>query len=171
MQLAFIIIESSARRRWCIFEFPCNYLPENERGIVNSSFLNLLLLELSLTVLLFMASYSPFIHFTLEYHALRTGEKKSFTFDHSYWSHDGFTVDENGILVPNGVSSRYISQENIFTDLGIGILKNASDGYNCSLFAYGQTGSGKSYSVVGYGKNNIAFLKSFPFIHQFIFIF
>ena len=36
-------------------------------------------------------------------------------------------------------------------DLGAGILNNAFDGYNCSLFAYGQTGSGKSYSMVGYG--------------------
>ncbi|VDK36018.1 unnamed protein product [Taenia asiatica] len=80
-------------------------------------------------------------------------DKKRFTFDHSYWSHDGFVVDKNGFCVPDGASSRYVSQEKIFSDLGTGILKNASDGYNCSLFAYGQTGSGKSYSVVGYGKN------------------
>jgi hypothetical protein len=35
----------------------------------------------------------------------------------------------------------------------VGVLKNAWEGYNASLFAYGQTGSGKSYSVVGYGAN------------------
>ena len=35
----------------------------------------------------------------------------------------------------------------------MGVLKNAWEGYNASLFAYGQTGSGKSYSVVGYGAN------------------
>ncbi len=37
--------------------------------------------------------------------------------------------------------------------MGTGVLKNAWEGFNASLFAYGQTGSGKSYSVVGYGKN------------------
>lgn len=37
--------------------------------------------------------------------------------------------------------------------MGVGILKNAWNGFNASLFAYGQTGSGKSYSVVGYGEN------------------
>jgi kinesin family protein 1 len=37
--------------------------------------------------------------------------------------------------------------------LGQGVLKNAWEGFNASLFAYGQTGSGKSYSVVGYGQN------------------
>lgn len=80
-------------------------------------------------------------------------EKKSFTFDFSYWSHDGFKVDENGIYIPDGISSKYASQEKVYDDLGTGILKNAYNGYNCSLFAYGQTGSGKSYSVIGYGKN------------------
>lgn len=37
--------------------------------------------------------------------------------------------------------------------MGVGILNNAWEGYNATLFAYGQTGSGKSYSVVGYGEN------------------
>jgi hypothetical protein len=37
--------------------------------------------------------------------------------------------------------------------LGVGVLGNAWNGFNASLFAYGQTGSGKSYSVVGYGAN------------------
>jgi len=37
----------------------------------------------------------------------------------------------------------------LFRDLGRGMLDNAWQGYNCSLFAYGQTGSGKSYSVMG----------------------
>ena len=41
----------------------------------------------------------------------------------------------------------------MFNDLGLGILKNAWEGFNASLFAYGQTGSGKSYSVVGYPEN------------------
>ncbi|BFZ12722.1 hypothetical protein BsWGS_15761 [Bradybaena similaris] len=49
--------------------------------------------------------------------------------------------------------SNYASQMRVFQDLGQGVLRNAFEGYNCSLFAYGQTGSGKSYSMVGYGPN------------------
>nr|VZI47556.1 unnamed protein product [Spirometra erinaceieuropaei] len=71
----------------------------------------------------------------------------------SVLSHDGFAVTDNGTFVPSGPDSRYASQQTVFNDLGTGILQNAFDGYNCSLFAYGQTGSGKSYSVVGYGVN------------------
>ena len=47
----------------------------------------------------------------------------------------------------------FFIQERVFEDLGNGVLDNAWEGYNCSLFAYGQTGSGKSYSMVGYGVN------------------
>lgn len=49
--------------------------------------------------------------------------------------------------------SNYASQQMVFDDLGRGVLKNAYEGYNTSLFAYGQTGAGKSYSMVGYGMN------------------
>ena len=80
-------------------------------------------------------------------------ESRAFTFDHSYWSHDGFEADEAGYLRPAGDSSSYASQEHVFADLGTGLLDNAWAGYNVCLFAYGQTGSGKSYSVVGYGEN------------------
>lgn len=44
-------------------------------------------------------------------------------------------------------------QSYVYDNLGAGILSNAWDGYNSTLFAYGQTGSGKSYSMVGYGVN------------------
>ena len=37
--------------------------------------------------------------------------------------------------------------------MGRGILNNAWNGFNTSLFAYGQTGSGKSWSIIGYGAN------------------
>ena len=50
-------------------------------------------------------------------------------------------------------NAKYADQKKVFNDLGAGILKNAWNGFNASLFAYGQTGSGKSYSVVGYGNN------------------
>ena len=44
-------------------------------------------------------------------------------------------------------------QMKVYNDLGKGVLKNAWEGFNTSLFAYGQTGSGKSWSIVGYGAN------------------
>ncbi|VDM43500.1 unnamed protein product [Toxocara canis] len=78
-------------------------------------------------------------------------DTKWFTFDHSYWSHDGYMENSNGYLEP--IDDRYADQKKVFDDLGKGVLDNAWKGYNCSLFAYGQTGSGKSYSMVGYKKN------------------
>merc|ERR1711988_116290 len=77
-------------------------------------------------------------------------EPKTFSFDYSYWSHDNFS-DNDGLLVAN--NSKYASQQTVFDDLGQGVLNNAFEGYNTSLFAYGQTGSGKSFSMIGYGKN------------------
>ncbi|KAK6178426.1 hypothetical protein SNE40_013218 [Patella caerulea] len=77
---------------------------------------------------------------------------KKFTFDYSYWSHDGFKENANGILEKDG-NTNYASQQDVFDNLGQRVLDNAFEGYNCSLFAYGQTGSGKSYSMVGYGPN------------------
>jgi len=80
-------------------------------------------------------------------------EKKKFTFDYSYWSHDGYKERDDGYLEKDEESSRYADQTVVFEDLGKGVLANAWKGFNCSLFAYGQTGSGKSYSMVGYGSN------------------
>ncbi|EGD76148.1 kinesin family member 12 [Salpingoeca rosetta] len=82
---------------------------------------------------------------------LEEGTEKSFTFDYSYWSHDGFEEKPDGYLSPT--TPEYADQQKVFDDLGQGVLENAWNGYNCSLFAYGQTGSGKSYSMVGYGVN------------------
>ncbi|CAF3182883.1 unnamed protein product [Rotaria socialis] len=80
-------------------------------------------------------------------------EPKQFSFDYSYWSHDGFVELPSGILEADNSLSPYASQQKVFDDLGRDVLKNAFDGFNCSLFAYGQTGSGKSYSMIGYGVN------------------
>lgn len=55
-------------------------------------------------------------------------------------------------------------QMKVYNDLGKGVLKNAWEGFNTSLFAYGQTGSGKSWSIVGYGANKGKFFK-FVFMH------
>eukprot|EP01138_Halocafeteria_seosinensis_P014116 gb/GECG01014414.1/.p1 GENE.gb/GECG01014414.1/~~gb/GECG01014414.1/.p1 ORF type:complete len:1196 (+),score=251.93 gb/GECG01014414.1/:1-3588(+) len=67
-------------------------------------------------------------------------KERTYTFDFSYDSSD-----------PN--NPEYATQQTVWKDLGEGVLQNAWDGYNCSLFAYGQTGSGKSYSMVGYGED------------------
>ncbi|KAK5579891.1 hypothetical protein RB653_009579 [Dictyostelium firmibasis] len=66
-------------------------------------------------------------------------DEKSFSFDYSYWSYDAN-------------DSHFASQSTVYNDLGKEVLKNAWDGFNCSIFAYGQTGSGKSYSMMGYGE-------------------
>ncbi|XP_046843384.1 kinesin-like protein KIF28P isoform X2 [Xenia sp. Carnegie-2017] len=77
---------------------------------------------------------------------------KEFTFDFSYWSHDGYEVNSEGLCVPT--DAKYADQRTVFDDLGQGVLNNAFKVFNCSLLAYGQTGAGKSYSMVGYGPNN-----------------
>ena len=79
------------------------------------------------------------------------GNEKTFTFDHSFWSHDGFRTLENGYLEQD--DPKYADQKVVFEAVGKQILDNAWQGYHCCLFAYGQTGSGKSYSMVGYGAN------------------
>lgn len=61
---------------------------------------------------------------------------KSFNFDYSYWSHD-----------PN--DDCFASQDDVFKDIGEGMLEHAFQGYNVCIFAYGQTGAGKSYTMMG----------------------
>lgn len=72
---------------------------------------------------------------------------REFTFDYSFWSHDSFSIDEEGRYLPT--TEKYADQQKVFNDVGEEILTNAIEGYHCCLFAYGQTGSGKSYSMVG----------------------
>ena len=79
------------------------------------------------------------------------GKEKIYTFDHSFWSHDGYKTLDDGYLSPE--DEKYADQKMIFDTVGQQVLDNAWQGYHCCLFAYGQTGSGKSYSMVGYGAN------------------
>ena len=79
------------------------------------------------------------------------GKEKIYTFDHSFWSHDGYKTLDDGYLAP--IDDKYADQKMIFDAVGKQVLDNAWQGYHCCLFAYGQTGSGKSYSMVGYGAN------------------
>lgn len=73
--------------------------------------------------------------------AAAADKTKKFTFDFSY---DSFVPRDN---------EKYASQDHVWKDIGVGVLNNAYEGYNCSLFAYGQTGAGKSYSMMGYGED------------------
>ncbi|EFX76074.1 hypothetical protein DAPPUDRAFT_55475, partial [Daphnia pulex] len=90
-------------------------------------------------------------------HPTDLADRKSFSFDHSYWSFDGFSEDQtSGRNVADPSHPRghqYCDQERLFGDLGRVMLADTFEGYNTTLFSYGQTGSGKSYSVIGYGSN------------------
>ncbi len=70
-----------------------------------------------------------------------TGVDKTFTFDYSFWSFDGFEKKEDGYFAP--LDNKYADQKYVYDKLGEEILNNAWEGYHCCLFAYGQTGSGK----------------------------
>ncbi|CAB3405236.1 unnamed protein product [Caenorhabditis bovis] len=63
-------------------------------------------------------------------------ETHSFNFDHSYWSF-------------NKSDSNFVSQKQVYEELGVEMLAHAYEGYNVCIFAYGQTGSGKSYTMMG----------------------
>ena len=75
-----------------------------------------------------------------------------FTFSYSFWSHDGYKLDDEGRCLPD--SEKYADQKQVFELLGKSVLENAWGGFHCCLFAYGQTGAGKSYSMIGFGKNH-----------------
>lgn len=65
---------------------------------------------------------------------------KEFTFDYSYWS-----VHQS--------DAHFVTQEQVFNDLGQEVVDNAFEGYNACIFAYGQTGSGKTFTMMGSSDN------------------
>lgn len=78
--------------------------------------------------------------------------KKKFTFDFSYWSCS--ESDTNYASQEKVVPARlctYLMMAQVFSDLGVEVVRATYDGYNSCVFAYGQTGSGKSYTMSGYG--------------------
>lgn len=64
------------------------------------------------------------------------GKNWKFAYDKLYWSFD--SSKEN-----------LATQEYIFKDIGLKLLKHAFDGYNATLIAYGQTSSGKTHTIIG----------------------
>jgi hypothetical protein len=79
--------------------------------------------------------------------------EKKFTFDYSFWSHDGYVTEANGYTLPEPGTTKYKDQRYVFDKIGVDVLDNAFKGFHTCLFAYGQTGSGKSHSMIGYGEN------------------
>jgi len=67
-------------------------------------------------------------------HILNPDDKKEITFTYDYSYNSFLPRDDPG----------YASQQHVWNDIGISVLDNAYNGYNCSLFAYGQTGAGKT---------------------------
>ena len=82
------------------------------------------------------------------------GEKppRMYSFDHAFWSHDGFIAEPNGYMKP-APGSPYTDQKKVWNLLGAAVLEKAWKGLNNTIFAYGQTGAGKSYSIFGYPGN------------------
>ena len=83
---------------------------------------------------------------------LDTQDERKFTFDFSFWSHDGYKTLESGYTEPLP-DSGYKDQKYVFEKIGLSVLEAAWEGFHTCLFAYGQTGSGKSHSMIGYGEN------------------
>jgi hypothetical protein len=63
-------------------------------------------------------------------------ERKTFTFDNSFWS-----IDRD--------DPHYADQVDVYNALGQEFLDHNFAGYHTCIFAYGQTGAGKSYSMMG----------------------
>ncbi|XP_059611327.1 kinesin-like protein Klp98A isoform X2 [Phlebotomus argentipes] len=72
--------------------------------------------------------------------ALSKDNFNEFTFDYSYWSFDHH-------------DDHYVSQEEVYEDLGTDVINCAFQGYNACVFAYGQTGSGKTFTMMGNADN------------------
>lgn len=74
-------------------------------------------------------------------HCHRFLRERTFSFDHSFWSHspDDSTLGGGGGSggTDNG-GSNFSSQADVHQALGEFLLDNACRGYNCSLFAYGE---------------------------------
>lgn len=50
-------------------------------------------------------------------HSEDVHKTRQFTFDHSFWSHDGFSVSEGGVFCATG--EKYDDQKKVFNKLGI----------------------------------------------------
>lgn len=80
-----------------------------------------------------MRQHSPG-HIELE---KESGESKIFAYDFIHWSTGNADIDGDS----------FASQQKVYEDVGVPLVENARNGFNCTLFAFGQTGSGEYVSV------------------------
>lgn len=52
-----------------------------------------------------------------------SSDPKAFVFDYSFWSHDKFVVDSDGIYTP--IDDKYADQKRVYAEIGADILVNA----------------------------------------------
>ena len=57
-----------------------------------------------------------------------TQQEKQFTFDYSFWSHDAFVENAEGLSVADGPGSPYSTQQDVYDALGVSVLNNAWEG-------------------------------------------
>lgn len=69
------------------------------------------------------------------------GQRRTFGFDHAYWSVD---AKDPG----------FAGQEQVNNDIGKPCLENMIKGYNFCVFAYGQTGAGKTHTLSASSKGD-----------------
>lgn len=50
-------------------------------------------------------------------------DSRPFVFDYSFWSHDRFTIESDGIYRP--VDHKYADQQKVYSEIGEDILTNA----------------------------------------------
>ena len=55
----------------------------------------------------------------------------------------------NGKYAMDRVFPEYVTQEEVFQEIGEPILQSFIGGYNCTIFCYGQTGAGKTHTMMG----------------------
>ncbi|KAG1654164.1 Kinesin-like protein KIF16B [Nymphon striatum] len=89
-----------------------------------------------LRLLLYMYTNQSLKQHTTVQGEIAKEQKYDFSFDHSYWS-------------ANANDPNFMSQKQVFEDLGKEVVDNSFEGYNSCIFAYGQTGSGKTYTMMG----------------------
>lgn len=63
------------------------------------------------------------IDHTTHIHQMNTNDTKSFVFDYSFWSHDKYIVDAQGVYQP--IDDKYADQKRVYNLIGTDILTNA----------------------------------------------
>ncbi|KAK8620533.1 hypothetical protein V6N13_067007 [Hibiscus sabdariffa] len=76
------------------------------------------------------------------------GQEKEVTRTVSKVSSDSLSVGDRKFTFDSVLDTKS-SQEDVFKQIGVPLVKNALAGYNVSILSYGQTGSGKTYTMWG----------------------